>query len=151
MTTLKPQRFVRKRNDLRTNFAKKRGTATRSAAIPARWKWHYKALTVLRDRLIDDCGERLKDAAELSAPPSMDAAASAADDVIHARALSQLAAEHEALSEVDAALRRIEAGTYGVCEASGRAISSARLRALPWTRYCKAARLELERDATRHS
>jgi DnaK suppressor protein len=41
---------------------------------------------------------------------------------------------HALLGEIDAALLRIERGTYGVGERSGRPISLARLRAIPWAR-----------------
>jgi DnaK suppressor protein len=46
-------------------------------------------------------------------------------------------AEHdlELLEEVDHALTRLDAGTYGLSEASGRPISYERLRAVPWARY----------------
>lgn len=40
------------------------------------------------------------------------------------------------LSEVQAALERLEAGTYGVCEACSRAIPAERLESLPATRFC---------------
>lgn len=40
------------------------------------------------------------------------------------------------VAEVDAALGRVEAGTYGVCEQCGRPIGDARLEALPATRTC---------------
>jgi RNA polymerase-binding transcription factor DksA len=40
------------------------------------------------------------------------------------------------LAEVDAAIGRVEAGTYGVCEVCGEAIGEARLEALPAARTC---------------
>ncbi len=40
------------------------------------------------------------------------------------------------LAEVDAALARVEAETYGVCERCGSAIGEARLEALPAARLC---------------
>jgi DnaK suppressor protein len=40
------------------------------------------------------------------------------------------------LREIDAALRRIEDGTYGVCEGCGKPIEEERLEAIPWTRLC---------------
>jgi DnaK suppressor protein len=43
--------------------------------------------------------------------------------------------KHE-LDEIEDALVRLEAGTFGLCERCGRAIALARLRALPATRYC---------------
>lgn len=44
--------------------------------------------------------------------------------------------EHEEnlLAEIDAALQRIEDGTYGVCEVDGTPIEFERLEALPWAR-----------------
>jgi RNA polymerase-binding transcription factor DksA len=40
------------------------------------------------------------------------------------------------LAEVDAALARVEAGTYGVCEGCGSPVGDARLEALPAARLC---------------
>jgi DnaK suppressor protein len=37
---------------------------------------------------------------------------------------------------IEAALARIEQGTYGVCAACGDDINPRRLDALPWTEYC---------------
>lgn len=42
----------------------------------------------------------------------------------------------ETLAEIDAALQRIEDGTYGICEVCGKPIGEERLRALPWARLC---------------
>ena len=55
------------------------------------------------------------------------------------------------LADVDRALKRVEAGTYGICEACGKKIPQERLKALPWTRYCvkDQARLEREMGTTR--
>jgi RNA polymerase-binding protein DksA len=40
------------------------------------------------------------------------------------------------LGEIDAALARIEEGTYGVCERCGQPIGEERLDALPWAKLC---------------
>jgi RNA polymerase-binding protein DksA len=40
------------------------------------------------------------------------------------------------LSHVEAALRRIDEGTYGVCENCGRPIQPERLEAMPWVTLC---------------
>ncbi len=42
----------------------------------------------------------------------------------------------ESLSDIDDALAKIEAGTYGRCESCGNEISSARLEAMPTARLC---------------
>ena len=38
---------------------------------------------------------------------------------------------------IEDALARINWGTFGVCESCKRAISKARLEAVPWTRHCR--------------
>jgi DnaK suppressor protein len=40
------------------------------------------------------------------------------------------------LAEIDAALQRIEEGTYGICTNCGEQISEERLEALPWATLC---------------
>jgi DnaK suppressor protein len=42
------------------------------------------------------------------------------------------------LKEVEAAIDRVEAGTYGICEVCGNPIEPARLEAMPSTRFCIA-------------
>ncbi len=40
------------------------------------------------------------------------------------------------LREIDAALERIDAGTYGTCQACGRTVEPERLEYLPWATLC---------------
>jgi RNA polymerase-binding protein DksA len=40
------------------------------------------------------------------------------------------------LRQIDAALKRIDAGTYGICRVCGREIGEERLEAVPWTDLC---------------
>jgi RNA polymerase-binding transcription factor len=40
------------------------------------------------------------------------------------------------LEEIEAALKRIEEGTYGVCTNCGKQIAEERLEALPWATLC---------------
>ena len=58
--------------------------------------------------------------------------------------------EQEALYEVDAALKRIDDGTYGVCELTGRPIPWKRLEAVPWTRFTIQTEAQLENGAHPH-
>ncbi len=44
--------------------------------------------------------------------------------------------ERKLLKEIDDALGRIEKGSYGICEGTGKPISKSRLEAKPWARYC---------------
>jgi len=49
--------------------------------------------------------------------------------------LELMDSERRLLDEIEAALNRIETGTYGICEGTGKPISKARLEAQPWARY----------------
>ncbi len=48
------------------------------------------------------------------------------------RDLALSAQARAAVEQIDAALERIEAGTYGVCVVSGLSVPQERLRAIPW-------------------
>ena len=60
-------------------------------------------------------------------------------------ALSLLSQEQDALYEIDQALRRIELGTYGKCEMSGKPIPRARLEAIPFARFTVECQSQLEK------
>lgn len=53
------------------------------------------------------------------------------------------------IKEIDDALVRIEKGTFGICEVTGKPISKERLDELPWTRYSIEAARERERRSYR--
>src|SRR6184192_579354 len=62
-------------------------------------------------------------------------------------ALSLLSQEQDALYEIDQALKRIELGTYGVCEMSGKPIPRARLEAIPFARFTVECQSQLEKQS----
>ncbi len=51
-------------------------------------------------------------------------------------ALGLMDSDRKILTEIQAALQRIDQGTFGICEGTGRPIAKARLNANPWARYC---------------
>ncbi len=53
-------------------------------------------------------------------------------------------ASEQTLEEIDAALARIDDGTYGRCLECGKEILEERLEAIPWTRYCVEDQRRLE-------
>jgi RNA polymerase-binding protein DksA len=59
--------------------------------------------------------------------------------------LGLIESERQLLREIDDALLRIKAGTFGVCAATGEPIGRARLRATPWAKYCYEYVLAQER------
>jgi len=61
-------------------------------------------------------------------------------------ALSLLSAEQDALYEIEEALKRIDSGTYGVCEMSNKFIPHARLEAIPFARFTVECQQQLEKE-----
>jgi len=54
--------------------------------------------------------------------------------------------EQNALLEIEHALRRIESGSYGICEMSGEPIPVSRLEAIPFARFTVECQAEIEKQ-----
>ncbi len=121
-----------------------------SLHIPSKWSRYYRKLQTLRASLVADRAEQVAEVVEPLEFRSVDDADRAVDEFDHEFALGILSSEENALFEVEAAIQRILDGTYGICEATGKAIPAARLRAVPWTRYTKEAldRIESQQAET---
>ena len=50
--------------------------------------------------------------------------------------LSLSGSERDRLREIEAALERLDDGSYGTCKPCGASIPQVRLKAVPWARYC---------------
>jgi len=64
----------------------------------------------------------------------------------HEKNLSLLEQVSDELLQIEAAVQRVEQGTYGTCQACGRPIGSERLEALPATRFCVDDQAKAERE-----
>jgi DnaK suppressor protein len=108
-------------------------------------------LLALKDTLLDSMNGVAKDSLRSRAEGSeasafgMHQADAGSDAYDRDFALSLLSQEQDSLYEIDEALKRIENGTYGICEMCGKAIPHARLEALPFTRYTVECQAELEK------
>jgi len=71
------------------------------------------------------------------------------DDFDREFALNLVSSEHDAIFEIDGALRRISEGTYGVCDSCSSAIEKARLNALPFARMCVKCQSDQEKGRSR--
>ncbi len=125
--------------------------------IPEKYKRYYRLLINLRSHLTEDIErhseETLKrsskdDAGDLSAY-GQHMADAGTDTFDRDFALSMVASEQEALSEIDAAIKRIRDGTYGICEINQKPIAKERLLAVPFTRHSAEAQKGLERNRHR--
>jgi DnaK suppressor protein len=60
-------------------------------------------------------------------------------------AIRNLDRESKLLKEVEAALKRVEEGTFGVCLRCEEDIPEKRLKALPWAAYCVSCQEQVDR------
>jgi DnaK suppressor protein len=67
-------------------------------------------------------------------PDSVDQSAHSSEESIQVH-LRQT--DSKLLKAIDAALNRIERGTFGVCEVCAQPIPAPRLKAVPWARQCR--------------
>jgi RNA polymerase-binding transcription factor DksA len=125
--------------------------------VPEKYKRYYKLLLDLRTHLTAGIElhseETLKrsskdDAGDLSSY-GQHMADAGTDTFDRDFALSLVSSEQEALGEIDAAIKRIKDGTYGICEITQEPIAKERLLAVPFTRYSAGAQKELERNRHR--
>jgi RNA polymerase-binding transcription factor DksA len=133
---------------MRSKESKERGDVRKRAEGTSEpsWSEHQARLLAVRERLLELKGHVASEAAEEKPSYSQHMGDAATDQFECDLALGTLSAEQDALYEIDEALRRIEDGTYGVCELTGERIPQERLRALPWTRFTAAAAGQLERS-----
>lgn len=101
------------------------------------------ALEAERRRDLDELGETVQ-APDQMTYGSQAAAASQVfaqqrDLALHDRSQSQL-------ELVDAALARLDAGTFGICLRCDRPIAAARLEALPWAAHCIECQTLVDRE-----
>ena len=61
------------------------------------------------------------------------------------RDLMMSATARQSVEEIDRAIERIGAGTYGLCSPAGRRIPVARLEAIPWAETCVDCKQRVER------
>lgn len=117
-----------------------------------------KALQELRDRVVDEisflAGDNLnrsqrESSGDLSSY-SIHMADHGTDNFDREFALNLVSSEQDVLYEIDDALRRLDEGSYGVCEACEQPIEGARLEALPFARMCVRCKAETERGRTRY-
>jgi DnaK suppressor protein len=95
-----------------------------------------------RQRLVDELGEAIVAPGQMTYGSQAAAAsqvfAQQRDLALRDRATQQLAL-------VDAALARLDAGTYGTCQRCGRPVAAARLEALPWAAHCIECQSAIDR------
>lgn len=115
-------------------------------------KKQRQRLLDLRDELLDAMNGMTRDTIR-NAPEGSEASGSGqhqgdagSDAYDRDFALSVLAKEQDALYEIEQALRRIDSGTYGMCEISFEKIPQMRLEAIPFARLTVTCQAQWEQE-----
>lgn len=114
--------------------------------VKLEWQKYYRTLLDLRERLLNQVSGLAKESAEEMSSYSLHMADSGTDNFDRDFALSLLSSDQDAIYEIEEALKRIEKGTYGVCELTNKVIPKARLEVIPWTRFTVEAQAQLEKE-----
>lgn len=132
-------------------------SAETDADIPEKFRRYYRLLIELRNHVTGQLDQHTEDTLKRSSKEDAGDLSSYGQHMADAGtdtfdrdfALSLVSSEQEALSEIEAAIQRIKAGTYGVCEITQKPIAKERLLAVPFTRYSAEAQKEIERNRYR--
>lgn len=131
---------------------KPNGKPLKPAPLTPFLKKQKEKLLQLRDSMLDSMMGVAKDNLRTRAEGSeasafgMHQADAGSDAYDRDFALSLLSQEQDALYEIEEALKRIDFGTYGVCEMSNKPIAHARLEALPFARYTVECQSQIEKQ-----
>lgn len=93
--------------------------AAKKASIPKKWQGHYQKLLSLKSRIQNSTDD---------------------DDIT----VDLGSNPQQILQEIEAAIRRIETNTYGICEITNAPISPERLESIPYTRYSLEGQKQVE-------
>jgi len=113
-------------------------------AISSRLMKQRQRLLRLRETLLEEIHQLRSEASEENPNYSMHPADAGTDSFDRDLVLGLASFKQEGLYEIDAALERIDDGTYGVCELTGQLIPWKRLEAIPWTRFSLEAEKQIE-------
>jgi RNA polymerase-binding transcription factor DksA len=128
------------------------GTEDGGDNVPLFLRKQKSKLLQLRDSLLDSMmgvsRDTLRSRAEGSEASAfgMHQADAGSDAYDRDFALSLLSQEQDALYEIEEALKRVDAGTYGICEMSGKQIPHARLEAIPFARFTVECQTQIEKQ-----
>jgi DnaK suppressor protein len=114
-------------------------TKTRTSAKGSRYDELKKMLEDRRRELMTEVQGKIRDARAEGGKERevLDQGESSEVDIQEDIEFALIQMKAETLNKIDAALRRLDEGTYGDCFECGDEISEARLRALPFAVRCK--------------
>jgi len=109
---------------------------------------HYRQLLLAKEKeLSEDLAQAKSEVKEASQPDVQDETDLVVSSEETDSLLSEGMLDSDLLEQVRDALKRIDAGTYGVCLVCGRPIAPKRLEAVPWAAYDLEHEAEMEKES----
>jgi len=112
---------------------------------------HFKEILLLRkaelEKILFDITNEIKEINRCDIKDEGDLAAASMDS---GRDWQIFLNQKKELEEINAALKRIEKGTYGICEMCDEPIQKARLEIKPYAKYCIICKEEIEQEGKRN-
>jgi len=125
------------------------------AGLNAKQLEHFRDLLLARRReLVGDMGSMEREALRTSGTSNLSnlpihMADMGTDNYEQEFTLGLMEKDRNLLRDINSALAKIQSGTFGLCEATGKPISPARLEARPWARFSIEHARSLERGGVR--
>src|SRR5579875_857831 len=129
------------------------GIVLKSAKKPDKSSWKDEMrdmLLQMRRELLEDVSQTVKAESDYLRFDVGDFYDHASSDRDRELSLTLTDRERDKLRLIDEALRKIEDGSYGICESCGDEIGEDRLRAMPLAKLCLSCKIDLERQESRN-
>ena len=135
----------KKKTSAKKKVSKKRASGKRKTGLTAKELAYFRELLVEKlKEIVGDVNHiesgalknsRQDSSGDLSSMP-IHMADIGSDNYEQEFMLGLMDSERKIVREIHEALKRIQEGTYGICEGTGEPIPKMRLEGIPWTRYC---------------
>ena len=103
-----------------------------------------RILSAERERLLNNSKESIKYDLNISSDDLPDEADLAASEINQSLTFELRNRERVMIAKIDTALRKIQEGTFGMCESCEEGIEKRRLEARPFSTFCVACQEQLE-------
>lgn len=110
-----------------------------------RLEYYKKKLQTRKDELLRIIARTEQEGREADDDPTVDLADKAANSYTKEFLFGQTNAERSFLHLIEEALKRMKAGSYGLCANCEEEVQQKRLDAVPWAKYCIECQEKQER------
>ena len=124
---------------------KQLGSGIRGSMDKKRLDYYKKKLLTRREELMRTIARTQEEGRTADEDPTVDLADKAANSYTKEFLFGMTNTDRTILNMIDAALKRIQADEYGVCENCQEEVQQKRLEAVPWAKHCINCQEKMEK------